>query len=45
MTYINQHHPKTSERLEVGQVDDTAHSDKELLAIALEHFSNKSEKG
>ena len=45
MTYINQHHPKTSERLEVGQVDDTAHSDKELLAIALEHFGNKSEKG
>jgi hypothetical protein len=42
--YINQHHQELSERLEVTHIDDTAHSDRELLAIASNYFSNHRDR-
>jgi hypothetical protein len=42
--YINQHHQELSKRLEVIPINDTAQSDRELLAIALNHFGNCREK-
>jgi len=38
---IERHHPATLARIETVRVDDTACSEKELLAHAREHFGNK----
>ena len=42
--YIDQHHQEASRRLELGHIDDTAFTDKEMIAIALEHFGNSQRR-
>lgn len=39
--HLSNKHPLTEERIELAIVDDKAHSDAELLAIAREHFGNE----
>ena len=41
---IESHHPATLERIETISVDDTACSEKELLAHARAHFGNKPQR-
>ena len=38
--HIAEHHPAAKDRLQTLKLDDTAHTDDELLAIAREHFGN-----
>jgi hypothetical protein len=42
--HVSRHHSAIEERLEQIILDDTALSDKELLAVAREHFGNQSHR-
>jgi hypothetical protein len=42
--YLEEHHPNEKQKLEIGSLDDTAHSENELLRIAQEHFATNTSR-
>ena len=42
--YIEQQYPNEKRKLEIGSLDDTAHSENELLRIAQEHFATNTSR-
>ena len=42
--HLEHHHPQALKHLEIAQLDDTASTDAELLALARAHFGNKDHR-
>jgi hypothetical protein len=40
--YLEEHHPNEQQKLEIGSLDDTAHTENELHRMAQEHFATNT---